>query len=118
MLAGAYVAGQLYDESSAALQLQATALIFWPLVRKWLAQRRERELMYDSLDPFDPALLTLDERNFQIVRTDVARTWFRRNRSRWAAFNVGVVELELLGGTRRRLILAGNQPDPAMEEPR
>src|SRR5262249_50669798 len=92
MLAGAYIAGQLYDEQSAALQLQQLALFLRPLVWRRLEQRRERETLYDSVDPFGPSLLGHDQRNFQIVRSDVARTRFRRNRSLWCPFNVGRVE--------------------------
>jgi hypothetical protein len=115
MLAGAYIAGQVYDEQSAAVQLQQMGLVLRPLVRRLLAQRQQREARFDALDPFGPALLDQDPRNFQILRTDVARMRFRRNRSLWTAFNVGVVELELLDGTRRRFILVGDQePDTVL----
>lgn len=109
MLAGAYVAGQLYDEQSAAIQLQQIALFLRPLVRHRLAQRQQREALYDSVDPFGPSLLDHDQRNFQIPRSDVTRTRFRRNRSLWAGFNVGTVQLELLDGKTLQFILVGNQ---------
>jgi hypothetical protein len=112
MLSGAYIAGQLYDEQSAALQLQQLGLFLRPLVRRRFAQRQEREAMYDAVDPFGPLLLSHDKRNFQIARSDVVRTRFQRNRSLWAPFNVGAVELELLDGTTLRFILVGDQqPD-------
>jgi hypothetical protein len=112
MLAGAYVAGQFYDEHSAALQLQQMGPILSPLVQSRLAQRRERETLYDSVEPFGNAFLQQDERNFQISRSEVVRTRFRRNRSYWTPFNVGVLELELLDGKKHRFILVGDQqPD-------
>jgi hypothetical protein len=116
MLAGAYVAGQFYDEPSAAIQLQLLGLFLRPLVRRWLAQRQEREAMYDVADPFDPSLLNYDRRNFQVPRSEVTRTRFRRNRSLWTAFNVGVVELELVDSTRMRFLLVGDQqPDEVLD---
>jgi hypothetical protein len=115
MLVGAYVAGPLYDEQSAALQLQQLGPFLRPLVRRRLAQRLERETLYDSLDPFAQSLLDFDPLNFQVLRSDIARTRFRRNRSLWTRYNVGVVELELLDGTTRRLILVGDQqPDDVL----
>jgi hypothetical protein len=116
MIAGAYIAGDLYDEQAAALKLQQLHLFLRLLVRRLLAQRREREARYDDLDPFAPSLLDHDPRNFQLSRSDVTRTRFRRNRSLWAAYNVGVVELELLDGTTRRLILVGDQEPEAVLE--
>jgi hypothetical protein len=108
-LVGAYVAGQFHDEESAATQLQQAWILARPLVRRWLAQRRERERFYNSLDPFGPELLHHDSRNFRIDKTDVVRSRFRRNRSLWTPFNVGSVEFELLDSTRRRFILVGDQ---------
>jgi hypothetical protein len=89
--------------------LQQMGSFLRPLIRHILTKRQEREKLYESLDPFEPSFLQHDFRNFQIFRTDVVRTRFRRNRSHWTPFNVGVVELELLDGTRRRFILVGNQ---------
>jgi hypothetical protein len=109
MLAGAYLAGQIYDEQSAALQLQSAGLFLYPLVRRWLARRREREALYDTLNPFSPLFLEQDARNFHIPRSEVARTHLRRNRSLWTAFNVGKVEVEFLDGSVRRFILVGYQ---------
>jgi hypothetical protein len=109
MLAGAYIAGQLYDQQSATLQLQQLRLFLGPLVRRRLAQRHERETMYDTVDPFATSLLDYDHRNFQVERSDVAGTRFRRKRSLWAPFNVGVVEIETLDGATQRFILVGDQ---------
>jgi hypothetical protein len=116
MLAGAYIAGQIYDEQSAAVQLQQLGLFLRPLVRRRLAQRREREAIYDSINPFGPSLLNLDQRNFQILRSDVARTRLRQNRSLWAPFSVGVAEVELFDGKTWRLIVVGDQePDEVLK---
>ena len=109
LLAGAYVAGQFYDERSARLQLQQAALFFGPFVRRCLIRRQEREAFYDSSDPFSPPFLEHDQRNFQIERMVVARTRLRRRRSLWTPINAGVLELELLDGSIRRFILAGEQ---------
>ena len=114
MLVGAYVAGQIYDEHSAAIHFQHASLFFRPLVRYWLTKRLERETLYDSLDPFGSSFMEQDPRNFRILRSEVARTRFRRNRSRWTRFNVGVVEIELLVGVKRRFILVGDQPPDAI----
>jgi hypothetical protein len=110
-LAGAYVAGQIYDEPSAAVQLQQLGPLVSPIVRGRLARRHEREMRYDGLDPFGADMLAQDPRNFHLPRTEVVRARFRRSRSLWTAFNVGSVELELQDGTKRRFILVGDQ-DP------
>jgi hypothetical protein len=109
-IAGAYVAGQFYDHVSAAVQLQQLRGLAQPFVRKLMTRRRDREVRYDCIDPFGPSLLDQDPRNFQWQRSDVVRTRFRRNRSRWTPFNVGSVEFDLRDGTSRRFILAGDQP--------
>lgn len=116
MLAGAYVAGQVYDGPSAAAQLQQVGPLVRPLVRRRFARRRQREALYDSVSPFGPELLAHDPRNFQLPRADVARTRFRRNRSLWTPFNVGSVEFHLGDGRRWRFILVGDQdPDAVLD---
>jgi hypothetical protein len=109
MLAGAYLAGQFHDEASASRQTRPAALFFRPIINRCLARRREREEHYDASEPFSPTLLESDPRNFQIGRLDVTRTEFRRGRSLWTPFNVGVVELSLFDGSKRRFILVGEQ---------
>jgi hypothetical protein len=127
LLSGAYIAGQFFDERSAYLQLQLAAVFFRRFVRRCLARRQEREALYDSSDPLSPQLLEQDPRNFQIDRSEVARTRLRRNRSLWTPFNAGVVEVTLFDGSIRRLILVGEQQadevldllrkfDPGIEE--
>lgn len=114
MIAGAFIAGQIYDERLAALMFQSLTLLFRPLIRHCLARRQEREAFYDTVDPFGPDFLDLDPRNFQLQRTDVARTWFRRNRNWHMPFNLGTVELELLDRTKRRFILLEKQEPEAV----
>jgi hypothetical protein len=109
MLAGAFIAGQLYDEQSAVIALQQSWLFLRTLVRRRLAKRREREALYDAVDPFSPSLLDLDERNFQLQRRDVAWTRLHTNRSWWTPINAGVVEIALLDGTKPRFVLVGDQ---------
>jgi hypothetical protein len=108
-IVGAYIAGQLYDQQSAAIQLQHLLLVLAPLVRRLLSRRAEREARYDTLDPFEPTLVDYDRRNFRISKSDIARTKLRRNRSLWTTCNVGAVEIELLDRTNRRFILVGEQ---------
>jgi hypothetical protein len=80
-----------------------------PLVGRLLAGRRDREALYDSIDPFGPELPAQDARNFRIPRSDVAQTRFRRNRSLWTPSNVGSIEIRTSDGAVRRLILVGDQ---------
>jgi len=116
MMAGASIAGQFYDEESAFHQLQHFSVFVLPLIRRGVARRWEREAFYDGIDPFGPALLEQDARNFQLRRSEVARTRFRKKRSLWTPLNVGVVVLECLDGTTRRFILVGDQePDAVLE---
>jgi hypothetical protein len=109
MLAGTYIAGQLYDAQSAAHQLQLLSLFLSPLLRRGFAQREARERLYDRVDPFAPTLLEHDSRNFHVPRSDVMWTRFRTNRSLWTGLNVSSVEFECLDGTRQRFILVGDQ---------
>jgi len=109
MIAGAYVAGQFYDERSAAAQLQQLYPLLFLLVCRGLARRKEREAFYDTVDPFDCGLTAFDERNFQISRPEVVHTRLQRNRNFRAVFNAGTVELELLEGKPLRLILVADQ---------
>jgi hypothetical protein len=116
MLAGAWIAGQIYDRQTARIQLQQLHILLFPLVRRWLARRNEQEKLYDSIDPFGPELLEVDKRNFQIRRSNVAWTRLRRNRSLHTTFNVGVFELGFSGTGKMRLILVGDQnPDSVLE---
>ncbi len=117
MISGAYVAGQLYDQEAAELQLQGIgSLLFKSYVDRKLAQRVERELLYDGLDPFSKPFLDQDPRNFQIERCEVLATRVDRRRSWWTPFNVGVVDIRLFDNTRRRFILIGEGPPDATIE--
>jgi hypothetical protein len=109
MLAGAYIAGQFYDEDVAALQLQQATLFFAPLIRRWLKRRSEREAHYSSADPFSAEFLECDRRNFHIQRTNVLYIRLLRRRALWTPFNAGSVEVKLVDGPARRLILVNDQ---------
>src|SRR5438552_2612753 len=71
-LAFAYVAGQVYDQRSAAVQLQQLNLLLSPLVRRWLKRRDKREERYAAETVFAPGFLTLDERNFYVEKREVS----------------------------------------------
>jgi hypothetical protein len=108
MLAGAYVAGQVYDVDSALELWDWFALPLWPLLRRLLARRREREARHDAADPFSPRFLELDRRNFYIPREHIRRARLRRGWL-WARSHSGLLELELLSGPARRFVLVGEQ---------
>ncbi|MCX5661725.1 MAG: hypothetical protein NTW19_18760 [Planctomycetota bacterium] len=109
MLAGGYVAGQIYSEQAAAIQLHVALLVLWPWIRRMVAQRRERETALDAMDPFAPEFLQQDRRNFQIAKADVLRSHLKRGWNWWAPAAGGELQLELAGGRKVRLILAEDQ---------
>lgn len=108
-LAGAYIAGQIQDEDTAVIMFQHFTPLLYPWIQRILDRRRERESLYDSIDPFSTRFLELDPRNFRIAREDVVRSRFNRNRSIWTPLNSGVVMIELIDGRVRRFILVGEQ---------
>jgi hypothetical protein len=109
LLAGAFIAGQLYDEQAATILLQQSWRFLRPVIRRRLAQRRKREALYDSIDPFTACLLVQDARNFQMPKCDVAWTRLVTDRSWWTPFNAGIVEIGLRSGAKVRFILVGGQ---------
>ncbi|HMP02274.1 MAG TPA: hypothetical protein PKD86_18730 [Gemmatales bacterium] len=119
-ICAARVAGQFGDESSARAQLVLSGgllgLLFAPLVRRFAAQRAEREAFYDTLTPGSPDFLQADDLNFVLERTDVRKVVVDANRTWWtgAAANSGRIDFVLLDGSRRRLILAGEQDTAAI----
>jgi hypothetical protein len=111
-LAFAYVAGQLYDQRSASVQLQQLNLVLFPLVRRWLRRRDEREQHYSFDNVFEPDFLRLDERNFYLERRDVSGFRINWRRSLWATVNAGSVTIMHRDTSDRRFILVGDQvPD-------
>jgi hypothetical protein len=108
-LAGAYISEQLYDEQSPAFVARQKWVFLRPWVRLRLAQRRVREMLYDSIDPFAPSLPDHDKRNFQLKRRDVVWTRLNTDRSWWTPFNVGVLEIGLRDGATLRFVLDGGQ---------
>jgi hypothetical protein len=110
MIAGAYVAGQIHNAESFDQLFAAYPWVGWllrPLRTRILAKRRAREMLYDQVDPFGGEMLGLEARNFQIARADIARIRFHYKRTMRSPNDVGVADLHLFDGTRRRLIVAG-----------
>ena len=108
-LAGAYIGGQVYDETTASLTFQQFTPLLSGWIRKILDRRRERESLYDSINPFSTRFLDIDPLNFWIAREDVIRTRLKRTRTLWTPINSGVVEIEMIDGRVRRFILIGDQ---------
>ncbi len=108
-LAGAYIAGQFYDQRSARLQLQQVCAGMRHTVERWLRERQEREFVYSRIDVFAPELLQLDARNFHIQRQDVHKLLINWRRSLWTAVNSGKLTITDAYGQRRRFVLVGEQ---------
>lgn len=115
-LCGAYVAGQIYDERSASIQLQSSYLFLRGRVQRSLQRRKDREERYDTMDPTDGAFLAEDSRNFHIYRNHVIKITVNRKRSLWTAYNVGTVNIELGDGRIQRFILVGDHDADAITE--
>jgi hypothetical protein len=113
-LAFAYVAGQVYDRRS-ALQLQQLNLLLFPLVRRWLRRRDEREQRYSADNVFGPGFLRSDERNFYVEQRAVSGVRIDWRRSLWAPVNAGSVTIARRDASERRFILVGDQvPDDVL----
>jgi hypothetical protein len=114
-LAGAYLAGQVYDGPSGSLQLVAPAGIAAPLMALWVRslvrKRTEREGHYDSLEPGSAKFLAADSRNFLLDGAGIERVIVNRKRSLWTAGtpNSGSIRIMLMGGARRRFVLVNEQ---------
>lgn len=114
-LAFAYVAGQIYDRRSASMQLQQLNLLLFPLVRRWLKNREEREKRFSAENVFGSGFLRLDERNFCVERRDVSRVRINWRRSLLATVNAGTVTITARDTPERRFILVGDQvPDEVL----
>src|SRR5262245_30818895 len=81
-IAGACLAGQVYDEESGRVQLATAAGIFAPLMMKLVSRivrkRNEREARYADLEPGTAEFLEVDDRNFIIRKDEVNRTVIHR----------------------------------------
>ena len=108
-LCGAYIAGQIYDEQSAAIQLQSFRFLLSGVLKRTIECRKEREDRYDAMVPAGESFLGEDKRNFRIDRHQVVRITVKRNRSLWTPLNVGTVRIEFGDGSNRRFILVGDQ---------
>jgi hypothetical protein len=112
-IAGAYVAGQVYDEASGAAQLVNPARVAGPLMAMWvrrlIRKRAERELMYDAIQPGSAEFMAADSRNFLLNKSDIEQAVLKSKRSLWASVNCGTVTFQLWSGKRLKFVLAGEQ---------
>ena len=109
MLCGAYVAGQIQDERTAALQLQALNLFVGGYVRRLLKRRADLEAQYDNMNPCSDAFLDADTRNFQILRRDVVSCTITHKRRLWTPNNTGTLHVNIASGEKRQFIIVGDQ---------
>lgn len=114
MLSGAWIAKHISDQESAAAYLGQLAPLLSGFFSRESKRRREREYFYDSANPFVPKFLDHDSRNFQVSRAEVVGCRLQRRRSYWTPFNVGTIELKMLDGSVRKLILYGDQDADAV----
>ncbi|MFH1300779.1 MAG: hypothetical protein ABIK07_06930 [Planctomycetota bacterium] len=108
-ICGAYIAGQIFDEQSAAIQLQLFYLFLRNFVKRTLKKRKDLEARYDVMDPTESSFLEEDHRNFHIDRRQVVSITVNRKHSYWTPNNVGTVNIELTDGSVRRFILVSDQ---------
>lgn len=115
-LCGAYVAGQVYDETVARLILQGIYPFLRGWVRRVLEQRASREQQYKSIDPLSGEFLNKDRRNFCLLGQQILDVVVKRKRSLLVAYSVGTVRLTLASGeTKKLVLLAGQDPDRVAE---
>jgi hypothetical protein len=113
-ICAARVAGQFWDEQSARVQLAPAGILgvlAGPLVRQLIRRRTERETLYDSLAPGSTEFLGADRRNFVIHRAEVYSVVVSMQRCLWTGRvpNKGRIDIHLVDGSRKRLILLGEQ---------
>ena len=106
-IAGAWLAGQFFDEQAASLQLQGLEFLFRPWVRRWLDERNAREAAADACDVYATAFLDLHPRNFILPRADLTGIRHDEGRSLWTfgRDSPGFLHVRLWDGSSRRLIL-------------
>lgn len=109
-IAGAWIAGQLYDEHSARTQLQQLYPFLRGWVRKKLEQRRDLEARYDQLPPSSHEFLNQDQRNFRISRMEIHHLRLERKYSlHIGGRNAGILRVSLADRTTRKLIITDDQ---------
>lgn len=109
LLCGAYVAGQIRDQQTAALQLQALQLFLGRYIRGLLQRRADLEAKYANMDPCGESFLAADTRNFQIHRRDVVKCTIIHKRRLWTPNNTGTLYVTLASGKRWQFILVGDE---------
>lgn len=115
-LCGAYIAGQIQDEKTAALQLQSLRFLAQAYIRRVVKQRADRESLYDRIDPSGEAFLETDKRNFHILRTEICKCTISDKPRLWTPKNTGTVTLIMRSGTQKQFILVGQQDPQALAE--
>jgi len=108
-LCGAWIAGQLYSDTAARLQLQQTYLFLRGWVRRLVARRAVRKQEYLGMDPLSGAFLARDRRNFCIFSKQILDVAVSRRPSLWAANSVGTVRVTLATGEIRKFVLIEGQ---------
>lgn len=117
VLFGAYVAGQFYDNATAAVQLHALLIFLRSWVGRLLKLRAVREARYNEIDLAGPEFLAEDARNFRFERTRVLNITVNRRRCWfWALDSVGDLVVEFCTGERRRFVLVESQDIDAIGE--
>src|SRR5262245_8511914 len=115
-LAGARIAGNVYDEMSFIFfggchWLTRRLLAGWK--KRKFAERKAREAFYDGIDPPQQNLLAFDPQNFHYSANDIVRLSFRFNNSSEIASATGTIRLTTFDGPTRTLTPI-NYIEPAM----
>jgi hypothetical protein len=109
MLCGAYIAGQLQDERTAALQLLGLQLFLGGYVRRLLQRRADLEAQYNNMNRCGDTFLAADTRNFQIQSRDVVSCTITHKRRLWTPNNTGTLHVNMASGETRQFIIVGDQ---------
>jgi hypothetical protein len=105
-LAGARIAGKVYDENSFLFfggchWLTRRLLAAWK--KRKFAERKAREAFYDGVDPAAQDLRAFDPENFHYSANDIVRLSFRFNNSSEIASATGTIRLTTFDGPTRTL---------------
>ena len=116
-IAGARVAGLVYDEMSFLLTGAGAHWLTRGLLAGWkkrkFAERKAREAFYDGIDPAQQDLRAFDPQNFHYSANDIVRLGFRFNNSSEIASATGTIRLTTFDGPTRTLT-AINYIEPAV----
>src|SRR5215471_14557433 len=101
-IAGARVAGVVYDEMSFMLTGAGAHWLTRGLLAGWkkrkFAERKAREAFYDSVDAAQEDLRAFDPQNFHYSANDIVRLSFRFNNSSEIASATGTIRLTTFDG--------------------